>query len=64
MTPHGNTVHFPTGTCRIELDGTTIRFFCEANDLTQLEMVERIVAGHVTNFKDLRGTRVTWRRSE
>jgi hypothetical protein len=59
--PGGAQVQFPMGTCRMSVDGHTMRFRCSAESTGALRRVESIVAEHVTNFGELKDTWVHWR---
>ena len=58
------TMPFPFGTCRLHAEGTTLTLVGEAEDLEQLDYLERVIGSHLERFGRRDGLTVAWTRDE
>lgn len=53
-------VHFPMGTCVMQVQGELMSFAAEAHDDAALEMVKQVIASHVVRYGELKDAKVVW----
>jgi uncharacterized protein len=62
FTDNDGTIPFPFGTCRLRAKDTTLTLVGEAEDLDQLDYLERTIASHLERFGRRDGITVAWMR--
>jgi hypothetical protein len=62
FTDSDGTMTFPFGTCRLRAEGTTLTLVGEAADVEALDVLERVVGGHLERFGRRDALTVTWTR--
>lgn len=57
-------VHFPMGTCQMNLSQNTINFLCEADEDVALSTVKNIMTSHITMLKEFKQITIQWQCSK